>query len=105
MQKNLNIENLNVTLKNEKESNHVIKNLSLEIKEGELASLLGPSGCGKTTLLRTLAGLETHQSGTCFIGAKNIFQLSAHKRNIGLVFQDYALFPHLSVRGNILIGL
>lgn len=105
MQKNLNIENLNVTLKNEKESNHVIKNLSLEIKEGELASLLGPSGCGKTTLLRTLAGLETHQSGTCFIGAKNIFQLSAHKRNIGLVFQDYALFPHLSVRENILIGL
>lgn len=105
MLKNLKIENLNVTLKNAKESNHIIKNLSLEIKEGELASLLGPSGCGKTTLLRTLAGLETHQSGTCSIGEKNIFQLPAHKRNIGLVFQDYALFPHLTVKENILIGL
>lgn len=105
MNKNLVIKNLNVTLKNSKESNHVIKNLNLEIKEGELASLLGPSGCGKTTLLRTLAGLETHQAGTCFIGEKNIFQLNAHQRNIGLVFQDYALFPHLTVKENILIGL
>jgi len=82
-----------------------VKNASLELQQGELLALLGPSGCGKTTLLRTIAGLIEHESGKISIDERDITNLSPQKRNTALVFQSYALFPHLSVADNILYGL
>jgi iron(III) transport system ATP-binding protein len=79
--------------------------LDLEIDTGEFFSLLGPSGCGKSTLLRIIAGLETPDSGTIFINGENVSGLPPQKRNIGIVFQNYALFPHMTVSGNVSYGL
>jgi NitT/TauT family transport system ATP-binding protein len=75
------------------------------IAKGEFFSLLGPSGCGKTTTLRLIAGLEDCDSGSIKLSGLDITKLPPQKRNLGLVFQDYALFPHLSVTENILYGL
>ncbi len=86
-------------------SNKVIHSLDLTIKNGEFVTLLGPSGCGKTTLLRMIAGLETIDKGTLLIGGKDMTKLPAQKRPIGMVFQSYALFPHMNVRNNITFGL
>ena len=86
-------------------NNTVISNLSLEIKEGELFTLLGPSGCGKTTLLRMIAGFSTIEGGDFFFNDKRINTIDPGKRNIGMVFQDYAIFPHLSVKENVAFGL
>ncbi|SMC99661.1 ABC transporter ATP-binding protein [Rhizobium sp. RU36D] len=83
----------------------VLKNLSLDIKAGELVSLLGASGCGKTTTLRLVAGFLEPTSGQIRLGTKDLTRLPAYARNIGLVFQNYALFPHLSVRDNVAFGL
>ncbi len=83
----------------------IIDNLSLEIRSGEFVTLLGPSGCGKTTLLRMIAGLEPIERGTLEIGGKLFNNISPQKRRIAMVFQSYALFPHMSVRNNILFGL
>ncbi len=83
----------------------VLKNLSLDIKAGELVSLLGASGCGKTTTLRLVAGFLEPTSGQIKLGDKDLTRLPAYARNIGLVFQNYALFPHLSVRDNVAFGL
>jgi putative spermidine/putrescine transport system ATP-binding protein len=83
----------------------VVENVSVAISEGEFVVLLGPSGCGKTTTLRMIAGLVEASSGTIRIGGADITRLPARKRNIGMVFQDYALFPHLDVAGNIGFGL
>ncbi|MEU5884403.1 ABC transporter ATP-binding protein [Spirillospora sp. NPDC047279] len=75
--------------------------LDLEIADGEFFALLGPSGCGKTTLLRTVAGLETATAGTVRIGERDVTRLPPGDRDVGMVFQDYALFPHMSVTDNI----
>ena len=83
----------------------VVKNLSLTIKRGEFVTLLGPSGCGKTTTLRMIAGFEQPTKGTIYFDGQDITQLPPHKRNINTVFQKYALFPHLTVFGNIAFGL
>lgn len=83
----------------------VIQNLDLHIKSGEFVTLLGPSGCGKTTLLRMIAGLEKIDSGELWIGGKPMQGLPAQKRPIGMVFQSYALFPHMNVKNNITFGL
>jgi multiple sugar transport system ATP-binding protein len=83
----------------------VIDDLSLEIKKGEFITLLGPSGCGKTTLLRMIAGLETLEQGDLYIAGARRNDTPAQKRRIAMVFQSYALFPHMSVRDNILFGL
>ena len=83
----------------------VVKNLSLNIKRGEFVTLLGPSGCGKTTTLRMIAGFEQPTSGTIYFNGVDITQLPPHKRNVNTVFQKYALFPHLTVFGNIAFGL
>ena len=83
----------------------VVKSVSLAIEEGEFVSLLGPSGCGKTTILRMVAGLIEPTSGTIKVGERDITQLPPNKRQMGLVFQSYALFPHLTVFENVAFGL
>ncbi|MBN1577383.1 MAG: ABC transporter ATP-binding protein [Chitinispirillaceae bacterium] len=89
-----------------KYGNHVVvDHLNLAIKEGEFVTLLGPSGCGKTTLLRMIAGLEKVDGGEIVIGGKRYTALPAQKRNLAMVFQSYALFPHMSIRNNIIFGL
>ncbi|MCD4674774.1 MAG: ABC transporter ATP-binding protein, partial [Desulfobacula sp.] len=82
-----------------------VKKMDLEIPEGSLVTLLGPSGCGKTTLLRMLAGLEPPTSGDIYIKGKRINDTPIHKRNLGMIFQNYALFPHKSISDNVAFGL
>jgi putrescine transport system ATP-binding protein len=79
--------------------------VSLEIRAGEFFALLGPSGCGKTTLLRMLAGFETPDEGRILLDGDDIAQVLPHRRPVNMMFQNYALFPHLSVRDNIAFGL
>ncbi|MEJ1159723.1 ABC transporter ATP-binding protein [Prosthecomicrobium sp. N25] len=83
----------------------VLEELSLAVGAGELVSLLGASGCGKTTTLRVVAGFLEPSAGTVRLGARDLTRLPAHRREIGLVFQTYALFPHLNVRDNVAFGL
>jgi putrescine transport system ATP-binding protein len=82
-----------------------VDRLSLDIRAGEFFALLGPSGCGKTTLLRMLAGFETPDEGRILLDGKDIAQVLPHQRPVNMMFQNYALFPHLSVRDNIAFGL
>src|SRR4051812_46245478 len=82
-----------------------VDNLSLDIRAGEFFALLGPSGCGKTTLLRMLAGFETPDQGRILLDGRDIAQMLPHQRPVNMMFQNYALFPHLSVRDNIAFGL
>ena len=86
-------------------STKVLDDLSLTVPAGELVSLLGASGCGKTTTLRLVAGFLEPTAGSITLGGKDLTRLPAHKRDIGLVFQSYALFPHLSVADNVGFGL
>ena len=79
--------------------------ISFEVYPGEYLSLLGPSGCGKTTTLRCIAGFETLSAGAIHLGYTRLDRVPAHKRNVGLVFQNYALFPHLNVYDNVAFGL
>jgi putative spermidine/putrescine transport system ATP-binding protein len=79
--------------------------VSLEIAAGEFCTLLGASGSGKTTLLKTIAGFETYDAGQILVGGADIGPVQVSKRNIGMVFQNYALFPHMSVRRNVAFGL
>lgn len=83
----------------------VIPDLSLVIREGEFFTLLGPSGCGKTTLLRMIAGFNTVEGGDIYFNDRRVNDIDPAKRNIGMVFQNYAIFPHLSVRSNVAFGL
>ena len=82
-----------------------VNGVSLEIKEGEFFTLLGPSGCGKTTLLRMIAGFNSIEEGEIYFGDKLINNVAANKRDIGMVFQNYAVFPHMSVSDNVAYGL
>jgi putrescine transport system ATP-binding protein len=82
-----------------------VDRLSLDIRAGEFFALLGPSGCGKTTLLRMLAGFETPDEGRILLDGRDIAQVLPHQRPVNMMFQNYALFPHLSVRDNIAFGL
>ena len=85
--------------------NVIIPDLSLDIKPGEFFTLLGPSGCGKTTLLRMIAGFNSIEGGDFYFGDRRINDLDPSKRNIGMVFQNYAIFPHLTVKKNVAFGL
>lgn len=85
-------------------THRVVSDVSLSVNRGEVFSLLGPSGCGKTTMLRIAAGFEEPDKGNVFLDGKNITDLAPNKRKINTVFQNYALFPHLSVRDNIAFG-
>ncbi len=82
-----------------------VAGITLDIRKGEFFTLLGPSGCGKTTLLRMIAGFNTIDEGSISFGGKVINEVPAHKRGIGMVFQNYAIFPHLSVADNVAYGL
>ena len=82
-----------------------IHDLSLTIEPGQLVTLLGPSGCGKTTTLRMLAGLEHPSAGRILIGGKDVTMLPANERDVSMVFQSYALFPHMSSLDNVAYGL
>ena len=82
-----------------------VNRVSLMVEPGELLTLLGPSGCGKTTTMRMLAGFEEPDSGKVYIGSEDVTNKMANQRGIGFVFQNYALFPHLSVYENVAYGL
>ena len=82
-----------------------VDRVSLEIGDGELFTLLGPSGCGKTTLLRMIAGFAEPDGGEIHFGPRRVDGMPAYERNIGMVFQNYALWPHMTVRGNVTYGL
>lgn len=97
----LSVKNVNKSFGNVR----VLNDISMTIDKGEFVCLLGPSGCGKTTLLRIIAGLEDEHEGDIFINNKNATKLSPEKRNFGIVFQSYALFPNMTVYKNIAFGL
>jgi putative spermidine/putrescine transport system ATP-binding protein len=97
----LKIENLNRTFG----KTVAVHDFDLEVEKGEFVSLLGPSGCGKTTTLRMVAGFETPSSGKLMVNGEDITNKPANQRNVGMVFQSYALFPNLTVAGNIGFGL
>ncbi len=98
-------ENITKIYGNNKSQIIAIDNVSFIIQPGELVTLLGPSGCGKTTMLRMIAGLEHPTSGNILIGNKNVTQLPATDRDVSMVFQSYALFPHMTVAENVAYGL
>jgi putative spermidine/putrescine transport system ATP-binding protein len=85
--------------------NRVVDDVSLTVEQGELLALLGPSGCGKTTTLRMIAGFVDATSGRVLIGDEDVTDLPPYRRNTGMVFQGYALFPHMTVAGNVAFGL
>ena len=87
------------------DTQYALNDVSVQVEKGELVCILGPSGCGKTTLLRIIAGLEGLDSGKVIINDRDCTYLPAAKRNFGIVFQSYALFPNMTVIGNILFGL
>ncbi|MFA6709390.1 MAG: ABC transporter ATP-binding protein [Fusobacterium sp.] len=93
----------NITKKFDKET--VVENVNLDIEEGSLFTFLGPSGCGKTTILRAIAGFLKLDSGNILLGDKDITNIPPEKRGVGMVFQNYALFPHMTVYENISYGL
>ena len=86
-------------------NNTVINGLSLRIEPGEFFTLLGPSGCGKTTLLRMIIGFNSVEGGDISVGGRRINDVPPSQRNMGMVFQNYAVFPHMSVRENVAFGL
>ena len=86
-------------------TNHVLKDINLEVEQGQLVTLLGPSGCGKSTLLRCLAGLEQVTDGHIYLDGQEITDVIPRRRGIGMVFQQYSLFPNMSVRENVAYGL
>ena len=100
---------VNITIKHAlkrfEDNTVVIPDLSVSIREGEFFTLLGPSGCGKTTLLRMIAGFNTIEGGDFYFNDKRINDMDPAKRNIGMVFQNYAIFPHYTVRKNVEFGL
>jgi putative spermidine/putrescine transport system ATP-binding protein len=85
--------------------NQVLRGISMDVEKGELITLLGSSGCGKSTMLRCLAGLETVSSGRIYLDGKDITEMSPQKRAIGMVFQQYSLFPNMTVGQNVAFGL
>lgn len=103
IEKALCIENLTYSYKNKEKP--AVLNFSLQVEKGSFTTLLGPSGCGKTTLLRCISGFLNPTEGSIYINGVNQNDVEPNKRKIGMVFQDYALFPHLSVEANIMYGL
>ncbi len=94
-----------INIKKSYGSVHAVKNANVVFEEGSFTTLLGPSGCGKTTILRMVSGLADPSSGDIMIGGRQVNKVPIHKRNLGLVFQNYALFPHRTIGENIAFGL
>ena len=88
-----------------KHGQRAVDDVSLEIHDGEFMVLVGPSGCGKSTLMKMIAGIEDVSEGRIFIGDRDVTHLDPRKRDTAMVFQSYALYPHLTVRGNLGFGL
>mgnify|MGYP000167892082 CR=1 FL=1 len=84
---------------------HVLKGVSFEARRGQVYAIVGPSGCGKTTLMRMLAGFETPSAGSISIAGQDLAGIPPHKRPVNMMFQSYALFPHMTVEKNIAFGL
>lgn len=104
--KRVKFENINkIFLTGDNRKVHAVADLNLDIKAGEFVCLLGPSGCGKTTILRMLAGFEVPTEGHIYIGDENVERITPDKRDTAMVFQNYALFPHMNVYDNIAYGL
>ena len=82
-----------------------LQEVSIAVESGEFFTLLGPSGCGKTTLLRTIAGFIKQDGGEVLVGGSSVDRLPPYRRDTGMVFQDYAIFPHMSVAQNVAFGL
>lgn len=101
----LTLSHLHKTYGSGRSANPVIHDLSAEVRDGEFVVIVGPSGCGKSTLLRMVAGLEEVSGGSIFIGQRDITQLEPAQRDIAMVFQNYALYPHMSVFDNMAYGL
>jgi len=95
------IENLSKSFGSDK----IIKNLNFQVKRGEFMTLLGPSGCGKTTTLRLILGSILPNEGKIYFGSDDVTSIPCHKRNVGIVYQNYALFPHMTAYKNIAFGL
>lgn len=104
----INIQDYNVVLESVSKTfdeNQVLKNVSLELERGKFYTLLGPSGCGKTTILNIIAGFTDVTSGNVYINGENVNRISANKRKVNTVFQNYSLFPHMNVFENVAFGL
>lgn len=101
----LNIQNITKSFSDEQDKTQVLKGISLAVEKGEFVTLLGASGCGKTTLLRIIAGLEYPDGGEILLDGKNITKAEPYERNVNMIFQNYALFPHMTVEENIGYGL
>src|SRR6187397_785372 len=86
-------------------THRAVNGVSIELKRGEFFALVGPSGCGKTTALRLIAGLESPTSGEILLNGRSVASVKPYRRNVSTVFQNYALFPHLSVKDNVAFGL
>ena len=103
------LENLTKKFPNRNKKIHedviAVNDFTFEIPDGKLVALLGPSGCGKSTMLYMISGLQTPTSGKIYFGDEDVTNVATEKRGIGLVFQSYALYPHLTVRQNILFPL
>jgi iron(III) transport system ATP-binding protein len=101
----LSLKNINRVYVKDNEEFHAVDNVSLDIQPGEFLTFLGPSGCGKTTTLRMIAGFETPSSGEILLDGEDITKKAANERNMGFVFQNYALFPHMKIFDNVAYGL
>src|ERR1700712_3085132 len=100
------LENVSATMQDRNRGEiTAVRNVDLEVRPGELLTLLGPSGCGKTTTLRMIAGFQEPSGGRIFIAGRDVTNVPANRRDIGFVFQNYALFPHLTIFGNVAYGL
>lgn len=101
----ISLRNLTKIFSKGRETFKAVDNINLDVKAGELVTFLGPSGCGKTTILRMIAGFERPTEGQVMIGEQDVTDQEPNARDIGFIFQDYALFPHMNVFGNIAYGL
>lgn len=105
MSVSLTLNDINKVFMKDGEKFHAVQNVDLSVTTGEFLTFLGPSGCGKTTTLRMVAGFEMPTSGRILMGDADITTMPANERNIGFVFQNYALFPHMKIFENVAYGL